>query len=144
MRFDENIHFHFMSIMSEMVVMYYDHYHGVTVAASLQSTRQENPSTILVRSGTKGAFEAFCGTIRRYVVNPTTKDFYVTERREEVLITWLMMELEGEFGLDEAMAAEMISDFFADYYYRDIYTIQKTINDYFFPNGYYNKLKGNL
>ena len=129
MKIDENIHFHFMGIMGEMVVIYYDHHFCLDIKH---------------KSGTKRAFEAFCGSIKTFIGNPSKLGDTSSDSEEGTLIAWLMIELEMEFGLDNKLSAEVVVSFFNDYYYHDIYTIQRAANDYLFPNGYYDRLKGNL
>ena len=118
-----------MCIIAEMVVIYYDHH--------FMGGRMK-------RGGTKRSFESFCGNITRFITHPPRKNKKVTEREETTLMAWLMMELETEFGLSDSLASEMVVGFFVDSYYRDVYTVQKAVNDYLFPNGYYNKSSGGL
>ena len=123
MNMDEKTHFQFMGIMSEMVVMYYDHtYCG------------HRPN-----GGSEGAFRLFCRSITRYLDETPTVSAKGSESQEEIFIAWLMLELEMEFGLSEELAAQILVGFFVDSYYHDIYRTQKVVNDYLFPNGYYNR-----
>ena len=129
MTLDENIHFHFMGIMGEMVVIYYDHHF-------LRDMQH--------KSGTKRAFEAFCGSITKFMGNQSKLGDTSSDDEEGTVIAWLMLELEIEFGLNNALAGEIVVSFFNDCYYHDIYTIQRAANNYLFPNGYYDRLNGKL
>jgi len=121
---DEKTHINFMGIMAEMTVMYYDH----TFCAHMLSKR-----------GSQGSFEVFCGNIVRYLGNAPNSHIVSSEGESGTLIVWLMTELEVEYGLNEGMAAEIVVGFFTERFYRDIYNGQSMVNDYLFPNGYYNR-----
>jgi hypothetical protein len=126
---DEKLHHHFMLIMSEMVVMYYDHHFM---------------GGIMRDSGTMRGFETFCDKVKGYMTDPPRRDAETAERSETFLIVWLVTELEVEFGLSQSLASEVVVSFFLGEYYRNVYTVQKIVNDYLFPNGYHNKLVGGL
>ena len=121
---DEKTHLHFMGIMGEMVVMYYDHTYCTEK---------------LKIKGSEKSFERFCDTITRFLNQPSSMTNIKAESEEGVFIAWLMLELGMEYGLNDKLSAEVVVSFFNDCYYRDIYRIQKVANDYLFPNGYYNR-----
>ena len=129
---DEVIEVNFMGILAEMSVMYFDH-----------MKRSKKNMELTQRS-----FEVFCERIRIYLFNPPLPKKNASMPSEEVFISWLLMELDNEFGLGgdvgEKMGANLVLTFFTERYWADIYTIQREANNYLFPKGYYNKLKSNL
>ena len=129
---DEVIDDNFMSIIAEMTVMYYVHSRNRKKYAKYSEK----------------TFELFCDAIRRYLIYPTLPKVNAQLSPEERFINWLLVDLNAEFGLGgdygEYMANDLIITFFTERYWVGIYSVQKDINDYLFPEGYYNKLKRSL
>lgn len=129
---DEIIEVNFMGILAEMTVIYFDH----------MKIRKRN----LLR--TQRSFEVFCDKIRMYLLNPPLPKKGEPITSEDVFISWLLLELDIEFGLGgdvgSKMGANLVLTFFTERYWADIYRIQSEANNYLFPKGYYNKLKTNL
>jgi len=111
-----------MCVMAEMTVMYHDHYF---IGGKMRN------------SGTKRSFEGFCAKISRYMSESTYDGKKVSEKEETMFLSWVMTDLASEYGLSSELSYIVVLDFFTERYYLDIYTIQRRLNNYLFPLGYY-------
>jgi hypothetical protein len=120
MQLDDVTEFNFMGIMSEMVVMYHDHYYKI-------NTR----NGVISSSRTIASFESFCSNVLRYIDSGVGSS-------GKVVVLWLVNELRDEFGLSNEISSSIVTTFFIEQYWRDIYIMQRGVNDYLFPKGYKN------